>query len=48
MTRWTCLETAGWVKNSVDPEQMPRPAASDLGYSVYLGLALQILRVLTL
>ena len=26
-----CLKTAGWVANSVDPDQTPRNAASDLG-----------------
>ena len=26
-----CLITVGWVANSVDPDQTPRSAASDLG-----------------
>ena len=26
-----CLRTAGWVVNSVDPDQMPQNVASDLG-----------------
>ena len=39
------LKSAGWVANSVDPDQMPHSVASDLGLqfaeaclSPYLGL----------
>ena len=35
------LKTAGWVANSVDPDQTPRSAASDLGLH---GLPMSISR----
>ena len=38
-----CLKTAGWVANSVDPDQMPQNVASDLGLYCLLGHAVPIL-----
>ena len=35
------------MANSVDPDQTPRSAASDLGLTVCKGLSFPILRVIT-
>ena len=42
-----CLKTAKLVANSVDPVQRPSFVASDLVYTVWSGLSVLILKVIT-
>ena len=46
-TSWSVWNSAGWVANSVDPDQMQHSAASDLSLHCLLSLSVPIFRFIT-